>query len=93
MLYPTEDCLRLRQNTEFIEDAIRASLAGSIVNGIKGKTVLNDFIDIPEAVPIDSLHFMNEGIFKCLLSLWLDSKNKDKDFYIGLKLSLRSISH
>jgi hypothetical protein len=75
---------RKRSNEDYQEDAINAEAHGSVVYGIKGKTVLNSLINYPDSIPIDSLHLMNEGIFKCLVSLWFDSKHKNQEWYLGI---------
>ena len=84
MLFPksTETILQ-RTDITYHQDIAKAVKTNTIVSGIKGNTLLRDFIRFPDGLPIDSLPLLNEGVFKCLVALWFDSKNKDKDFYIG----------
>lgn len=52
-------------------------------NGIKGPTILSKMIKIPDAVLIDYMHLICLGIYKKLLNIWFDSKNKNFDYYLG----------
>ena len=51
--------------------------------GCKGKSVLSSAIDLIEAIPVDYMHAILEGISRRLLSFCLDSKNHSWRFYLG----------
>ena len=51
--------------------------------GIKGKTIISEIIDFPDGIPIDYMHLLCLGLFKKILTQWLDSSNHNFDFYIG----------
>ena len=53
------------------------------VMGCKGKSVLSSAIDLIEAIPVDYMHAILEGISRRLLSFCLDSKNHSCRFYLG----------
>ncbi len=53
------------------------------VMGCKGKSVLSSAIDLTEAVTVDYMHAVLEGISRKLLSFCLDSKNHSCHLYLG----------
>ena len=63
-----------------VEDAEKQ---GSTVMGVKGKSVLSSSVDIVEAVPVDYMHGVLEGVARRLLSAYVDSKNHMHCYYLG----------
>lgn len=59
---------------------------GEVVLGVKGKSVLIDHIDIVEAVPVDYIHAVLEGVTKQLITCWLNTKFHSHRFYLGLSV-------
>ena len=59
------------------------------VMGYKGSPVLalHPGFDIIHGMVTDYFHCVLLGISKTLLTLWLDSSNDQKEFYIGRKVS------
>ena len=57
--------------------------------GYKGSPVLalHPGFDIINGMVTDYLHCVLLGVSKTLLSIWLDPKNDNKEFYIGKKQS------
>ena len=80
MLYLDYECeIRIKESYDIDSDL------GSIKhpeNGIKGKILLSQAINLPNAVPLDYMHLICLGIFKSLLLKWFDSDSK-KEYYIG----------
>lgn len=51
--------------------------------GIKRGSCLSIWLKIPEHVVLDYMHLSLEGFVKQISSIWLDSKNHKKEYYIG----------
>lgn len=45
------------------------------------------YADLPKFFVIDWMHGVLLGVTKALMTLWLNSKYKDKDFFIGNKVT------
>lgn len=71
----------LRTNRSVKECARQAKLLGHAVNGIKGKSVLTDKLDLVKAIPIDYMHCVLEGATKWLVEKWFGSPGSP--CYIG----------
>lgn len=54
-----------------------------IVDGIKGKSVLTDVVDLVTGIPIDYMHCVLEGVTKWLVEKWFASFNHGSPYYIG----------
>ena len=52
-------------------------------SGIKGKTIISELVDLPDAIPIDYMHLLCLGLFKNILIQCIESSNHSFDFYIG----------
>ena len=61
MLYPRTGYL-LRTDDSINDAAIPAKVECSIVDGIKGKSVLSQVVDLPVGAPIDYMHCVLEGV-------------------------------
>lgn len=57
------------------------------VFGVKGPSVLHDFVNIPSHIVIDSLHACYENVSKMFLNSIFDSANKHANFYLGRRQS------
>ncbi len=77
----TEYPLRTAQSIH--EASERAERENKIVQGIKGKSVLSDILDLVKCVPIDYMHCVLEGVTKWLINRWFTSTNHRSPFYIG----------
>lgn len=60
-----------RTHEGVIKDACSAITSNCIVNGIKGKSVLANLIDVIDGVPVDYMHCVLEGITKKILQIWI----------------------
>ena len=54
-----------------------------IVDGIKGRSVLTDVIDLVGGSPVDYMHCVLEGVMKWLIAKWFSSSNHGSPYYIG----------
>ena len=71
----------LRTAQSFIDDGILGT-AKNPVNGIMGPTLISKLVAL-NSTPLDYMHLICLGIFKHLLCVFFDSKNKDEPYYIG----------
>jgi hypothetical protein len=80
--------LEKRQHSTSVSFMRQAQITNEIVNGFKG---ISPLIGIPhfniiDSCPIDYMHSNLLGNVRQLVSLWFDSKNHGRDFYIGLSI-------
>ncbi|XP_062568275.1 uncharacterized protein LOC134230464 [Saccostrea cucullata] len=78
---------RERTHDSFVQDGLEACTSTRVVNGVKGLSplcLLTVFNMVIGFVP-DYLHSVCQGVVKQFMSLWLDSSNHGKPFYIGLQ--------
>lgn len=68
---------------EYLKLATISSSTKVTVFGFKGLSVLQDYMNIPSHIMIDSLHTLYENCTKTLLSFYLDSKHWQSEFYLG----------
>ena len=54
--------------------------------GIKGASVLSEFVKIPEQVLIDKMHTTARGAQEVLNNLWLNPNFSHKPWYIGFPI-------
>ena len=82
-IYPPDAPHISRTTSQMDEWADEAEDTGNAVMGVKGKSVLADYLQLPECLPIDYMHSVLEGVFKSLLKSWFDSTNHRMPFYLG----------
>lgn len=71
-----------------IERAIKeGERCGTVVEGIKGKSPLHNYLDLVDGVPADYMHCVLEGVVKFLLTAWTCPKHRQKPFSIRSHLS------
>lgn len=58
-----------------------AEQSKTVVNGIKGKSVLTKVVDLVNGIPVDYMHCVLEGVTKRLLEIWVRSTRSAA--YIG----------
>ena len=63
-----------------------AELKGDAVRGIKGISPLSRSLDLVDAVPIDYMHAVLEGVTRRLLRYWFLPKYHAGAYYLGSKL-------
>ena len=60
----------LRSNQSIVEAAANAERRKVVIDGIKGRSVLHDIIDLVKCVPIYYMHCVVEGVTKLLIKKW-----------------------
>ncbi|XP_061191006.1 uncharacterized protein LOC133199160 [Saccostrea echinata] len=81
----TETSTLERTHASVLEDGLLACTTSRVINGIKGLSplcLLSVFNMVAGFVP-DYLHNVCQGVTRQFTSLWLDTHNKGKPFYIG----------
>ena len=58
--------------------------------GIKKKSLLSDYMLLPECNLIDYMHACCEGSYKHILELWLDTHNHKESYYMNSKRILQN---
>ena len=89
MLYDQED-YDLRTAQSFIDYGLLGTKTKP-VNGIFGPSLISKEVSL-NVTPIDYMHLICLGIFKHILSIFLDSKNHTEPYYIGKFLKLVKIN-
>ena len=84
--YPPDYSRGLRTNETVMKAAEDAEKNGAVVDGIKGKSILTDTVDLVNDIPIDYMHCVLEGVTKWLIDKWLISCNHRSPFYIGTQV-------
>ena len=79
MLYPNKNYpVRTTQSVQ--NESLRGTFT-SPSNGIRGRTILSEKIDFPDAIPIDSMHLVFLGLFKSIIKHLLEDSGTE--YYIG----------
>jgi hypothetical protein len=73
----------LRTNHSVKKAGKKALQLDSVVDGIKGKSVLTGVVDLVKGVPVDYMHCVLEGVTKWLVEKWFGSSNHRSPYYIG----------
>lgn len=82
-VYPfKENGYRLRTAEEMRNYAELANQHGTDVFGVKGFSILHNYLPIPDGCPIDYMHCILQGTAKWIIKAMLDSRNKDCPFYV-----------
>ena len=72
------------RTTQSVEQcAAQALECGQPIKGVKGESVLSTHINIVDAVPVDYMHAIFEGVVKKLVEFWTDTKHHSKRYYLG----------
>lgn len=76
-----------RTKSQHRRDAIKAEREDTIVNGVKGVSLLMllPIFNIIRSFPPEYMHSVLLGVVKLFLSTWFDPKNCRKPWYIGTK--------
>lgn len=72
-----------RTNDSVMKAAIKAETEHTIVDGIKGKSVLTNVIDLVDGAPVDYMHCVLEGVMKWLIERWFSASSHNHPCYIG----------
>lgn len=91
--YPYEDSVKLRDSNEVIRCHMPNATSDDRIKGYKGCSALVALrgFDIVKGVVPEYMHGVLLGICKIVFSLWFDSTNSKKSFYLGKK-KLRVVS-
>lgn len=85
-IYPVLKKIQIKTNENYVNDVNEAISKNKPVNGVKGFTYLSNWLTIPESILYDYMHMCLIGSFKKMIEFFFDSKNKQKDYYIGIYL-------
>lgn len=87
-VYPYKEVTK-RDHTSAICDAREALCTRKTVRGIKGPTCLINIphFDIISGMPPDHMHNVHLGVVRQMASMWLDSDNHEKPYYIGNRVN------
>ncbi|OXU21886.1 hypothetical protein TSAR_010800 [Trichomalopsis sarcophagae] len=79
----------LRSHEEYMKDAKLAIESDEIIRGIKGPSIVSKIpnFDMIHGFPPDYMHSCLLGVVKLFGTEWFDSKNSDKEWYMGLKIN------
>ncbi len=80
----------LRTTTLIQSDGKKADKDGTIINGIKGSTILGSIVDLALGSPVDYMHCVLEGVVKRLLEKWITSPRTP--YYLN-KHKIERITH
>ena len=95
IIYPQNISYPLRDHKSFINsaqnvvDGIELDILGSnpglkpSSNGILGPVKLAEFVKLPVALPLETMHALDLGIFKNFNDLFFHNENRREDFYLG----------
>ena len=77
-----------RTNESIVAAAIEASETNKRVKGMLGRNVFIylTYLSLVTNIVVDYMHGCLLGVTKKLLSLWFDSQNNDKPFFLGSKV-------
>ena len=73
-IYPPDATHQVRTNEQMKKLALLAKETGKAQHGVKGESILAEYIEFPACIPIDYMHSILEGVFKQLMRHWFDSK-------------------
>ncbi len=62
----------LRSSSQMKAWAMEAERCGKSQFGVKGKSLLYDYLEFPQCIPIDYMHSILEGVFKSLMQFWFN---------------------
>lgn len=87
-VYPYKEVPK-RDHASTIRDAREALHTKKPVRGVKGPTCLIKIphFDIISGMPPDHMHNMHLGVVRQMASMWLDSENHEKPYYIGNRVN------
>ena len=72
-----------RTNAGYLADVKKTQTLGVSSRGIKGPSVLSEFVNIPDQILFDKMHTTARGAMEDLANLWLNSNFSHKQWYIG----------
>uniref|UniRef100_A0A1X7TD72 Uncharacterized protein n=1 Tax=Amphimedon queenslandica TaxID=400682 RepID=A0A1X7TD72_AMPQE len=72
-IYPPSDDHVLRTSDEMKKWAEEAERKKEPIFGVKGQSLLSNYLAFPQCIPIDYMHCVLEGVVKQLMKLWFGS--------------------
>lgn len=85
--YPYCELVQSTSDESFSKYSIAADKSKECVFGVKGFSVLKDYLKIPSDISLDPLHLYFENITKMLINYMISTRNRHKINYIGRKLN------
>ncbi|SMN01744.1 hypothetical protein SPONN_11 [uncultured Candidatus Thioglobus sp.] len=81
--YLPSSTYQIRTNSSVKQAGEKAESQGSVVDGIKGASVLTGMVDLVKSIPTDYMHCVLEGVTKWLVEKWFKSSSHGSPYYIG----------
>ena len=72
-----------RTNASYLADIKKTKTEGVSSRGIKGPSILSEFVNIPDQILFDKIHTIARGAMEDLADLLLNSNYSHKKWYIG----------
>ena len=72
-----------RTNASYLADVKKTKTEGVSSRGIKGPSILSEFVNIPDQILFDKMHTTARGAMEDLADLLLNSNYSHKKWYIG----------
>jgi hypothetical protein len=90
IVYPFKDFqnIKLRKQSNYLNDLNLAITTGVVQYGVKGNTHLYNWISLPDSIIIDYMHLCLIGSFKRIICFLFETKNKNLICYTGIYLTL-----
>ena len=86
-VYPPRKCFSIR-TCRGVAEAIEEGIATeTVVEGVKGPSVLAGYLNIIKGAPADYMHCVLEGVVGSLLKMWTDSRFHSQPFSIRSHLT------
>ena len=79
---PAEPDFRVRTCRDVTEAIQEGRATETVVQGVKGPSVLRGYIDVIKGVPADYMHCVLEGVMGSLLKMWTDSRFHSQPYSI-----------
>ena len=86
MLYLPIEAHEPRTHTDIRRCAREAETTGRTIYGIKGMSILEEYTDLVNGIPIDYMHAVLEGITKALMTYWFEPQHSAKSFSLSRHL-------
>ena len=75
-----------RTHVDIQRCAQEAETTGRTIHGIKGISILAEYTDLVNGIPIDYMHAVLEGIMKALMTYWFEPPYSGKSFSLSRHL-------
>ena len=73
----------MRTHDQMISFGQETIECGKPKKGVKCISSLADYLDLVDSIPVDYMHAVLEGVMGKLLTLWFETRNNRKSYYLG----------